>query len=293
MGKTVLIIVFFLLTKKGKDGIIMADNRIAYGLAKKYGIDTSGMSPKEVWEALKKKGVTEENISDEAYDSKENKALATAEKVKKYKKNNNKSVEKINKDNLIEHAPDKYYKHKDGYIAGAKKGIKMSFEQADNGACNPYYQKVEKYDKNCQTCVAVYIARRLGYDVRALPKWDNDTIVHLSHNNNIAYLDSDGWHPEPDFTDTKNPYNFLDKKIKKGKIFSVRVDWKEQDFGHVVVAERDKQNRLIIYDPQSNEIYRGENIKKFFSKTYGISEYTDLTNVSMDEKICDKIMKKR
>ena len=36
----------------------MADNRIAYGLAKKYGIDTRGMSPKEVWEALKGKGIT-------------------------------------------------------------------------------------------------------------------------------------------------------------------------------------------------------------------------------------------
>ena len=33
------------------------DNRIAYGLAKRYGIDTSNMSPREVWQALKKKGV--------------------------------------------------------------------------------------------------------------------------------------------------------------------------------------------------------------------------------------------
>lgn len=37
----------------------MADNRIAYGLAKRHGIDTTGMSPKEVWKALKEKGVTE------------------------------------------------------------------------------------------------------------------------------------------------------------------------------------------------------------------------------------------
>ena len=36
----------------------MADNRIAYGLAKRHGIDTTGMSPKEVWKALKEKGVT-------------------------------------------------------------------------------------------------------------------------------------------------------------------------------------------------------------------------------------------
>ena len=42
----------------------MADNRIAYGLAKKYGIDTKGMSPKEVWDALKGHGVTQQNAQD-------------------------------------------------------------------------------------------------------------------------------------------------------------------------------------------------------------------------------------
>lgn len=36
----------------------MADSRIAYGLAKKHGIDTTGMSPQEVWEALKEKGIS-------------------------------------------------------------------------------------------------------------------------------------------------------------------------------------------------------------------------------------------
>lgn len=36
----------------------MADSRIAYGLAKKHGIDTTGMSPQQVWDALKEKGVS-------------------------------------------------------------------------------------------------------------------------------------------------------------------------------------------------------------------------------------------
>lgn len=35
----------------------MADNRIAYGLAKKHGIDTDGMTPKQVWDALNEKGI--------------------------------------------------------------------------------------------------------------------------------------------------------------------------------------------------------------------------------------------
>lgn len=36
----------------------MADNRVAYGLAKKHGIDTTGMSPQQVWDALKEKGIS-------------------------------------------------------------------------------------------------------------------------------------------------------------------------------------------------------------------------------------------
>ena len=60
----------------------MADKRVAYELAKKYGIDTTGMSPKEVWETLKEKGVTERNVADGAYDSKANKAKDLAKKAK-------------------------------------------------------------------------------------------------------------------------------------------------------------------------------------------------------------------
>ena len=38
-----------------------ASARLAYGLAKEYGIDTTGMSPQEVWAALAKEGVTPAN----------------------------------------------------------------------------------------------------------------------------------------------------------------------------------------------------------------------------------------
>ena len=58
----------------------MANNRIAYGLAKKYGINTEGMTPKEVWAALKEKGVTDKTAGG-AYNSQENKAQATANTV--------------------------------------------------------------------------------------------------------------------------------------------------------------------------------------------------------------------
>ena len=46
----------------------MADNRIAYGIAKEHGIDTKDMSPKQVWEALKEKGVTQESVDKDIRD---------------------------------------------------------------------------------------------------------------------------------------------------------------------------------------------------------------------------------
>ena len=42
----------------------MANNKVAYGLAKKYGIDTTGMTPKEVWDALKEKGISQADSSE-------------------------------------------------------------------------------------------------------------------------------------------------------------------------------------------------------------------------------------
>lgn len=39
----------------------MANNRIAYGLAKEYGINTDGMNPKQVWDALADKGINQNN----------------------------------------------------------------------------------------------------------------------------------------------------------------------------------------------------------------------------------------
>ena len=44
------------------------DNRIAYGLAKREGIGTKGMTPKEVWEALDNNGI---KSGRSGYDSKE------------------------------------------------------------------------------------------------------------------------------------------------------------------------------------------------------------------------------
>ena len=64
----------------------MANNRIAYGLAKKFGIDTTGKSPGEVWELLKKHGVTEENAEGELKKQSEEKTEKLIDKYSDYPK---------------------------------------------------------------------------------------------------------------------------------------------------------------------------------------------------------------
>lgn len=218
------------------------------------------------------------------------------------KKNDNrkkfygKKETKINKDNYSEHAPDKGYVYKKGYIAGAKKGNKMSFEQADNGACNPYYDKVEGYGDNCQACVAVYIARRLGYNVRVLPylysgAYTNDEMRHLANNPYRAYKDAQNEQPQAIefFGDDKQ--GFLNKTIQNGEIYSVVHYW-ENDAGHITIAEKDSDGNLFLYDPQSNKKRTGKEIKNYFNGTKSNIMCANLTNVTMNEIVCDKIMKK-
>ena len=49
----------------------MANNKVAYGLAKEYGIDTTGMTPKEVWDALKEKGISQADSSEKSKEVKD------------------------------------------------------------------------------------------------------------------------------------------------------------------------------------------------------------------------------
>ena len=202
----------------------------------------------------------------------------------------------VDKNNFREHTAHAENVYKKGYIAGAKKGNKMSFTQADNGACNPYYNKIKGYKENCQTCVAVYVARRLGYNVRALPyfyngPYANDTMRTLANNPYKAYKDIYGEQPQSIEYDGSNKQEFLEKTIKKSEIYSVSVGWKDGNY-HIIIAEKDKNGELFLYDPQSNKKYTNNKVSQYFNKTKGRIVCANLTNVTMNEIVCDKVMKK-
>ena len=131
----------------------MADNRIAYGLAKKYGIDTDGMSPKEVWEALEKKGVKElGGHRDEVY-------YKSAEELKEQQEIKSlppaygfASKTRKNTKHHKDHAKEMGFKNQDEYEKGAK-----NFWESIEGEV--YYSKAKdryyKYSKQTGEFVAV------------------------------------------------------------------------------------------------------------------------------------------
>ncbi len=214
----------------------------------------------------------------------------------KKKKKSLKKATCIDKNNFQEHTPEKNYTYKKGCIAGAEKGKKMSFRQADNGAFNPYHKLVEGYEDNCQTCVAVYVARRQGYNVRALPylysgSYTNSTMRDLANNPYKAYKDAQNEQPQAIKYFGENKHSFLEKIIQPGEIYSVSFGWRKGGF-HIILAEKDVDGKLFLYDPQSNKKYANNKISKYFKSVERSMVYVNLTNVSMNEAVCDKIMKK-
>ena len=50
-------------------------------------------------------------------------------------------------------------------IAGVKRGVPMSFEDADGGKTNPYYAPYTATADNCQSYVPVFMARLEGFNI--------------------------------------------------------------------------------------------------------------------------------
>ena len=117
----------------------MANNRVAYGLAKEEGIDTEGMSPKEVWEALGKKGITQESVSEGKIKETKNLQSKSIDELKEMAKPKEaKSADQIkNKNDLVD------------YIA-YQTGITLENDPDNiwNNKRNLLYTKIDDKDKN-------------------------------------------------------------------------------------------------------------------------------------------------
>ena len=267
--------------------------RLPFALCQAKGIQPQDWwTPRDAWEALKSGG----HISDVSEEYKEFYRQKKKEREKQRRKENKAYADKKRAQlKNPEHNPDANYVHKDGAIAGAVKGKPMTFEQADSGNCNPgITQDAIGYRHNCQTCVAVYVARRQGYDVRALPNLNNRNIHDLSYMTNLAYVTKDGQHPGyiGKYPGQKTLV-YLNNNVKPGRIYSLEYKYTGKNSGHIITIEKDANGQLRLYDPQTNiKKVTSTGILEYLRKTEG-HRLMDLTDVSLDEKFCDTIMKKR
>lgn len=273
--------------------------RLPFALCKSAGIAIQDWwRPRDAWDALKKNGNVED-ISDEYKEYYRQLKREQAAQSRERNKPRIKARAAQRKD--PEHNPDKNYRHIDGAISGAKKGAPMTFEQADSGNVNPFYSQAWNWEKksgfigyktNCQTCVATFVARRKGYDVRALPNLDNSYIFALSTNTMLAYIDKNGNRPSQiNKKSGQRTVMFLDQNIREGRIYTVSCRWGKRNVGHIVTAER-INGKVVVYDPQSNKKYQGNEISNFFRNGTDV-RLADLTDCKLDEEFCDHIMKKR
>jgi hypothetical protein len=157
-------------------------------------------------------------------------------------------------------------------IAGVKRGLPMSRDEANHGKPNPNYMKDHGYRINCQSCVVTYEARLRGYDVQTLPNTKGSVLEKLSRQTNLAWIDpATGKHPAYIFDDTattvKKFAEFVEKTVEKDKRYTLQFSWKgRRRSGHIISMDRTEDGVLRLYDPQIGKTYIGENAVRYFKQ---------------------------
>jgi len=248
-------------------------------------------TPRDAWNALKRQGVDPSKEYSDAFKEarkKEKRESARRSAEEKRKR------DKIKREQLKDPSqnPTAGYQHEEGKIDGARKSSPMNFEKADSGSVNPNYKNPEAigYHTNCQTCVATYFARRMGYDVQALPNLNNRSIYMLSMNVSLAYKTESGNHPTKiSIPPRQTREKFIESQLNEGEIGALQWGWKGKREGHIISVEK-VNGKIRFYDPQTNKVYTDAERRYTFSKGKDFS-MIKLSGCTLDEKFCDKVMK--
>ncbi len=168
-------------------------------------------------------------------------------------------------------------------IAGVKRNKPMSFEEAAGEEINPHYiDGPEGNFNNCQCCVVAYEARRRGYDVEAEAQNGEGKPFELSFRPFEAWLDKNGEVCKGEVINVKNAiecYDWLDNKVKNGEryafVFYTITEREERIYkeGHIEVLDKDNNNKLRLYDPQS-DITRDKEL--IIGRLDGLANFTEL-----------------
>lgn len=157
-------------------------------------------------------------------------------------------------------------------IAGVKRGLPMTRDEANHGKPNPNLNKANGYKINCQSCVVAYEARLRGYDVQTLPNTKGSVLEKLSRQTNLAWIDPiTGKHPNYIFDDTattpKKFKDFLESVVKPNERYTLEFSWQGRSReGHIVCMDRDADGLLRLYDPQNGYTYDGIKVNSYLNR---------------------------
>ena len=152
-----------------------------------------------------------------------------------------------------------------GDIAGVKKGQQKSLDDVYKNV-NHDYQPYGNLNSrtNCQTTVITTDLQSKGYDVKASIPYSSEIKDKISSRPNIAYIDpKTGKIPEFIVSKVTNQVEcekWLNDSIKQGERHIFGFQWKQKSSDgktteHIVIATKDKNNKLVIYDPQNGHKY--------------------------------------
>lgn len=223
-----------------------------------------------------KDGQTKEQAVKEFLEKKQNKTVTTDGIVK----DTVKGIYKAYKESNCESTEPAYQYPKT--VAGAKRGKPMTFEQADNGRANPHFDKNNyAYSHNCQCSVVAHELRIRGYDVQAAPRNRNDKTQQLAEHPSWAWIDpKTGKKCEFAESKAKNAIElkeWLNNNVVRGQRYSFSYCWTNKNNkirGHIVILEKNQNNQLQIYDPQTNKKYVDSSFNTILKRiTYSYPKY--------------------
>lgn len=157
---------------------------------------------------------------------------------------------------------------------GQKRGLSMSYEDANTGKENPFFYKKNGYDVNCQTCTVTHELRRRGFNVEAICN-DRKRVWKIYEKNGVGskmegyrigkWLKPDGTPARPYYArewaqkkygssvvTEKRIDEYLNEMMRNDGRYEICVDWKRGRSAHVFLAEK-KDGVITFFDPQSGK----------------------------------------
>ena len=226
-----------------------------------------GTEVKAHWRSKPNRGNSDNNISDANNQNaiKESSIEMDEQKKQEY-------IEKEREKSIIRKDPEE--------IAGVKQNDPRTFIEAVQQGVNPNIAEGDhsEYNTNCQSCTVANEMLRRGYDVEAV-SGDNIKLKELSKHDESAYIDSENnlkCVPTKIDIGQYDCYEYLDNNIQQGERYefsyylTIKDKYNDDTYGHVVCIEKDDNNKIIIYDPQNNDIAYGEQAKQYIDSVVNV-----------------------